>query len=127
MDFILKPNVGETEPMSSPLTRFTIVVLPALSSPTIRMRNSLSCALTFFITESKPIDGIAEPPGRQRSPVAVDIPVTTGTLNRNISTSSENYSDFHNKILRSIKINCYEGILNFIRVRHFFMYNDFNI
>ena len=33
MVLMLKPNVGLTVLMSSPLMRFTMVVLPALSSP----------------------------------------------------------------------------------------------
>ena len=41
--------------MSSPLTRFTMVVFPALSKPTIRMRTSFSFALTFLMIVRRPI------------------------------------------------------------------------
>lgn len=67
---MMKPSVGLTVLTSSPMTRFTIVVLPALSRPlgggtlssaragrafarwgkthSIRMRNSLSLSLAFL-------------------------------------------------------------------------------
>ena len=55
MVLMLKPSVGDIVLMSSPFTRFTMVVFPALSRPTINTRTSFSFALTFLMMVNSPI------------------------------------------------------------------------
>ncbi|CAH0690434.1 unnamed protein product [Spodoptera exigua] len=52
---MLKPSVGDIVSMGSPLNRFNIVVLPALSKPNMRILISFSFCRNFFNIVRKPI------------------------------------------------------------------------
>lgn len=55
MVLMLNPRVGEMVEISSPLIRFTMVVFPALSRPTMSNRISFSLALTFLMMVRSPM------------------------------------------------------------------------